>query len=173
MEEGGGPRERAALNYVLADELVLAVRLDLRDVELRGGHVAVLVEGNRDPEDGMRDLDGANVLREFRPRRLAVCARGLVGGCSNLRRHIRRRAERAPLRPVLLVVPGDDLCCARQAVDVAGEGRDVCTRAREVTRVEAVGAEDLRALPLLLHLLREELAVRGDLPREEDDGGVI
>src|SRR3954454_4649899 len=167
-----GPPERAALNYLLADELVLAVRLDLRDVELRSLELAVLVEADGEAEDRMRDAGRVDLLEQLRATRGPVGARRLVRRRDDLRGHVGRRAERAPLRAVLLVVAGDHFRGPGQTVDVARERRDVRARDREVAGVEAVGAEDLGGLALLLHLLREELTVRGDLPRQEDDGRV-
>ena len=159
---------------VLADELVLAVRLDLGDVELRALHVAVLVERDREAEDRMRDLESSGSASA--PRHASPC-RPRRPPCTPSRSPAPRR------RPAGRTCSTScrTACCSRE-ITFAVPGRPWMSRAndetyapddREVARVEAVRAEDLRRLALLLHLLGEELAVRGDLPGQEDDGRVV
>ncbi|MGD0715833.1 MAG: hypothetical protein ABSB24_16845 [Gaiellaceae bacterium] len=91
------------------------------------------------------------------------------GGAVHLRENVVRRAERARAARELLVEGGDDRVVRSDRRDVRGKERHVVT-GREVLRVErTVAPEDHRGLALRLRLLREELSLRGDLERQEDD----
>src|SRR5690242_2181374 len=161
-----------------ADELVVAVRLDLEDVELRVQRVVGLRRPfERTTENPVLDGHLLEVLEHELPshRAVALRTRELDRVHGDLRSAVARRAEGTHcLARIVLLPAGDDRSVRRDPRDVRGERRHVRPRSLELRRgVRPVSAEDLRLLALLQQLLRERLRVARLLGRVEDDVGVV